>query len=155
MKPFFQTFEPVLLDGESLKITLEKTKDGLSVLIQPVLTPIDPDELEEHEAQLRANLAYPLTLKGTACELDDELPKLLTPYAQARQELASNINDVLDNLKEASKSAKAGGKSSGKSTSSVKKPVRKPAASQSDDDDEDSDTSAVPVSASVSNPDSL
>lgn len=93
----------VLAPGERLRFEIERTADGLVLLVQPYLATAaqDPDAATD-AARLRAALAMPLRVQGGIAELDAGFPELLATYASQRQDVGRTLG-VLEALKEAGK----------------------------------------------------
>lgn len=112
----FSSLEKVLVAGESLRFTIQKRTDGLALLLQPIAAKAQdvPKEVEH----IRAVLALPLRLAGSACELEATFSERVHGYANARQDAHGSYAALLGALNEASKEAKA--KASTKSTAAPK-----------------------------------
>lgn len=112
----FSSLEKVLVAGESLRFTIQKRTDGLALLLQPIVAKAQdvPKEVEH----IRAVLALPLRLAGSACELEATFNERVQGYANARQDAHGSYAALLGALNEASKEAKA--KASTKSTTAPK-----------------------------------
>ena len=74
------------------------------MLVQPVLNAAPPG-LDAERQRLRAALAYPLRLTGTAAQLDRDLVAALVAYGAKRQEVRAAACD-LDALDEALRHAR-------------------------------------------------
>jgi PRTRC genetic system protein E len=98
----FAQLTAILGPDERLRFDLARNKDGqLTVLVQPYLAqPIE--HLEGDAARLRAALAMPLRVSGTAAELDAGMPALLAEFADRRRTVGGQVA-ALDALKEAGK----------------------------------------------------
>lgn len=131
----FATLDGAMRVGEELQLRITKSKDGCTVLVVPSLGD-EPERATDEVKQVRGALAQPLRLRMPADELDTQFAALLQGYAQARQQVSSSYEQLLDTLREAEKTARAGTKSkSAKAPGSVSKPTQKteaPSARQSD-----------------------
>jgi len=100
----FQSLAACLGEDERLRLELHRTGATLAVLVQPVLKAA-PSGLDAERQRLRAALAYPLRLTGTAAQLDRELVAALVAYGAKRQEVRAAGFD-LDALDEALRHAR-------------------------------------------------
>jgi len=96
-----KTLSNVLGTAERVSLTLERTKDGIAVLVIPALKEA-PDNLPENEQQIRAALATPLRVTGPVDEIDAQLLDLLVAYSTERGYVAADL-DALAQLREAGK----------------------------------------------------
>lgn len=96
-----KTLSDVLGTAERVSLTLERTKDGIAVLVIPALKEA-PDNLPENEQQIRAALATPLRVTGPVDEIDAQLLDLLVAYSTERGYVAADL-DALAQLREAGK----------------------------------------------------
>jgi PRTRC genetic system protein E len=100
----FQSLAACLGEGERLRLELHREGEALAVLVQPVLKAAPPG-LDTERQRMRAALAYPLRLTGTAAQLDRELVAALVAYGAKRQEVRAAASD-LDALDEALRHAR-------------------------------------------------
>ena len=100
----FQSLAACLGEDERLRLELHHTGATLAVLVQPVLKAA-PSGLDTERQRLRAALAYPLRLTGTAEQLDRDLVAALVAYGAKRQEVRAAGFD-LDALDEALRHAR-------------------------------------------------
>lgn len=140
MTTLFQTLSNVLLDDEELKFSLSKDNDKLKVILQPKLGK-EPEKASDEVKQIRASLALPLIMTMTAEELDANFFETVSQYGNARQQVNSNIETVLESLKEAGKAAKSSTK--GKTKSTPPKPTT--TTSEKYDDKEDTSEESAPT----------
>lgn len=89
----FQSLAACLGEGERLRLELHREGEALAVLVQPVLNAAPPD-LDAERQRLRAALAYPLRLTGTAAQLDRDLVAALVAYGAKRQEVRAAACDL-------------------------------------------------------------
>jgi len=93
---------------ERLRFDLGCEGDRLTVLVQPILKAAPPG-LDGERQQLRAALAYPLRLTGTAEQLDRDLVTALVAYGAKRQEVRTTaceldaLNEALNQARQAAK----------------------------------------------------
>jgi len=100
----FQSLAACLGEDERLRLELHRAGETLAVLVQPVLKAA-PSGLDDERQRLRAALAYPLRLTGTAEQFDRELVAALVAYGAKRQDLRAAASD-LDALDEALRHAR-------------------------------------------------
>ena len=100
----FESLAACLGEDERLRLELHRAGATLAVLVQPVLKAA-PSGLDDERQRLRAALAYPLRLTGTAERLDRELVAALVAYGAKRQDLRAAASD-LDALDEALRHAR-------------------------------------------------
>ncbi len=89
----FQSLAACLGEGERLRLELHREGEALAVLVQPVLNAAPPG-LDAERQRLRAALAYPLRLTGTAAQLDRDLVAALVAYGAKRQEVRAAAGDL-------------------------------------------------------------
>lgn len=123
-----------LLRGvKGLTFTISKeegSEERLQVMITSSLGEA-PKSMNEDIEQLRAVLAMPLVMRGTAAEIDQALPDLLARAAQVRSEVAAKVSGAVDALEQAAADASAKAKAradaaSAKKAADAKKPGPKP-----------------------------
>lgn len=141
----FQTIAPLLSNGEEIHLQIRKEGSALRVVVQPKLAN-EPEKATDEIKQIRASLAIPLKLTMSPDSLDQEFAAMFTRYGEARKVVETNLDLVLETLKEASKSAKTAPKESA---------PPKPAASKSETPSDDTEEHAPPTLTPMSNPDSL
>ncbi len=124
----FQSLAACLGEDERLRLELHRTGATLAVLVQPVLKAA-PSGLDAEWQRLRAALAYPLRLTGTAAQLDRELVAALVAYGAKRQEVRAAGFD-LDALDEALRHARQAAHAQRQSVAPVGKTVAPRAAAQ-------------------------
>ncbi|NCA71175.1 MAG: PRTRC system protein E [Sphingobacteriia bacterium] len=90
-----------LLPGERVRFDLARDGENFTLMVQPTLARA-VDDIDSPSAGLRAALAMPLRVAGTAAELDAELPALLSAYGARRSDVAGK-SAALESLKEAAK----------------------------------------------------
>ena len=89
----FQSLAACLGEDERLRLELHCTGATLAVLVQPVLKAAPPG-LDAERQRLRAALAYPLRLTGTAAQFDRDLVTALVAYGAKRQEVRAAACDL-------------------------------------------------------------
>ena len=89
----FQSLAACLGENERLRLELHREGEALAVLVQPVLNAA-PSGLDAERQRLRAALAYPLRLTGTAEQLDRDLVAALVAYGAKRQEVRAAACDL-------------------------------------------------------------
>lgn len=89
----FQSLAACLGEGERLRLELHREGEALAVRVQPVLNAAPPG-LDAERQRLRAALAYPLRLTGTAAQLDRDLVAALVAYGAKRQEVRAAACDL-------------------------------------------------------------
>ncbi len=136
MTTLVSLLDSILRPGESLKMKLHRERNQLILVLEPVLTR-KPEGLAPEAAQVRAHLATPLRLTGSAQALEGALIEHLTGYAQARQRLGGQYEELLDALREAGKDAQV-------KLTQVRKGVAKPTAPGS--------TTLPPSAAAITSP---
>jgi len=105
MNTLFTTLDSVLLDGESLTFRLSRENGVLKSVVEPHLVK-EPKDATDDIKQIRANLSMPLLLTMPAHEMGEAFLNQLSQYGEARKKVSSNLDVVLDSLKEAEKAAK-------------------------------------------------
>jgi len=122
----FQSLAACLGEDERLRLELHHTGATLAVLVQPVLNAAPPG-LDAERQRLRAALAYPLRLTGTAAQLDRDLVAALVAYGAKRQEVRAAGSD-LDALDEALRHARQAAHAQRQSVAPVGKTAAQPTA---------------------------
>lgn len=126
---FFQNLKPLLEGGAQLAVTIVPIQDGtLTVIVMP-----------SSKGTKDAALATPLSLTGTAEELDAEFATLLSSYVGARKSLIEQVEattTVLEAAKNASQK-KATDALTGKGTKSSSKPEASPPVEEEKDEGDD------------------
>lgn len=97
-----------LIEGYTVQITIKKEGDQLIVLMVPKL------DVKKDEVQ---NEIVPLSLKGSAEQLDDAFWATVSEGLRQTTELQSNLSSYQDGLNKAGKKAESTKKTSGKGTS--------------------------------------
>lgn len=124
----------LLNEGESLKFSIERAKDGkLKVMVLPTLTD-NAEEVPEEVADMRAALATPLVLTVPADTADAVFTDALSKYQQARQPIKDNFEETLAFLETAGKAA-----SNTKRTVEAKKSGSKPSTEKPKSEDKPAD----------------
>ncbi len=89
----FQSLAACLGENERLRFELSRDHGQLAVLLQPVLNPA-PVSLSDEQQQIRAGLAYPLRITGSAADLDRNLLHQLAQYGKKRQVLSTTADEL-------------------------------------------------------------
>lgn len=114
----FQTLAPALATAERVTFTIEKKGNQIIAIVEPHLRAA-PENMPENVAQVRAALAFPLRMTGSAQQLDEDFLPMLGQFNETRDVVAENLRS-LESLKEAAnKSSKAVNKARGKANASA------------------------------------
>lgn len=148
---FFKTIAGLLAGNTAVTVMVTGTAEEMTVTIIPKPAKVEPG---------REALNTPLSLTGSAEELDAGLPEILGKFSASRKSLAEQFDET-DAVLAAAK--KAAGEKAVKAVTSAAKPAAKAAASApkvgaeeggGSDDDTDGVGAAAPGAASVA-PDNL
>lgn len=160
---FLSKLASLTRDGNGFIVRLDRKKDEVSIVIEPILRNIDPDEENEALRNVQAALVMPIAVKMSVSEdVSIEVEKALSQYlgahggaSDARDALISSINEAtaaareaVTKNKEKGKSGKDGSKGSNKLTKSTSKPVEVAQA----ESDEEADNNSGEASATASEP---
>ena len=82
-----QALANVLQSGESLTIQLKKETTGFALIVMPVLH-VEPDDMPESLAAVRAALCAPLLIRGSVEELEGSMAQQVALFSALRTETA-------------------------------------------------------------------
>lgn len=124
----FKELSPILAQ-RNLHIQASMDNDQVTLIVQPV---VSSDEAKAGKSALNT----PLSLKGTVEELDSELPRILSDYANRHASLAASLETSLLLMEAADKEAaqKAAKKIQETNKASAQKPAQ--SSPQTDETDE-------------------